>query len=57
MKWLQLMFIDHREHDGGPIGFSMTQYSQPAVATANVVGIMCGWMADGYLVRCMASFF
>lgn len=57
MKWLQLMFIDHREHEGGPIGFSMTQYSQPAVATANVVGVMCGWMADGYLLyRCMVIF-
>ncbi|KAK0223736.1 hypothetical protein IW262DRAFT_1458770 [Armillaria fumosa] len=49
MKWLQLMFIDHREHEGGPLGFSMTQYSEPAVSTANVVGVMCGWMADGYL--------
>ncbi|KAG7451604.1 uncharacterized protein BT62DRAFT_883844 [Guyanagaster necrorhizus] len=57
MKWLQLMFIDHRNHAGGPIGFSMTQYSQPAVATANVVGVMCGWMADGYLLyRCLVIF-
>lgn len=57
MKWLQLMFIDHREHEGGPLGFSMTQYSEPAVSTANVVGVMCGWMADGYLLyRCLTSF-
>lgn len=35
----------------------MTQYSQPAVSTANVVGVMCGWMADGYLLyRCLTSF-
>ncbi|KAJ7593745.1 hypothetical protein C8J56DRAFT_777715 [Mycena floridula] len=57
IQGLQFMFIDHREHVGGPLGYALIHYDDWRNILGYTVGIAPGWFADGlFLYRCIIVF-
>ncbi|KAA1473547.1 hypothetical protein DENSPDRAFT_279358 [Dentipellis sp. KUC8613] len=57
MRSLQLAWIDNREFPGGPIGYEIAHYAGAQITVPNAVGIVTGWLADGFLLyRCLVIF-
>ena len=56
-----ISYIDNREFPGGevqppgPLGYQLLIYSKPISIVANLMFLLCNWLADGLLVSSVSS--
>ncbi|KAG6837986.1 hypothetical protein H0H93_008380 [Arthromyces matolae] len=50
-----MAWIDDRDYPGGPYNFLMEQQSRPILTVGNTASILGSFLADGILVRLLAS--